>query len=211
MLLQATTGNENFPNGSAKLMLFGVPTRDHPIGKETFIDQLARTPGAKLPVRLQGQTKRDAAPGYRREMGEWKIKTYDIPAGAILKLFGQRTGSWTSMKVNASIYIRLRETAPLQRVSAILTGWENAALAEAPVEGRFDILTQQDLADEGININPWQARFLEPHLVRQMFRVTQLDQELAPKPTFETKEVETTEGETRKVRLRKRKRAIDLD
>ncbi len=211
-LLNVTIGMENFNSGSAKVNVFHIPTVTHPgMRKELPIGQLERAHG--MGVNLVGTSS--TAPAARNmiaETGQWTTKTWSVPEGFLVKVFGSRNSTaFGALKISANLIIRLRPQAALRRVQAILTGDERATITRATIEGRFDIM-QPDDPTLGL-LAPIPAhfmRFYEQGMVRRMFEFNEMSSELAPVATVVAVPVQNTAGETVVVPAVRRPRALQL-
>lgn len=208
MLIATCTGSENFETGSAKSHLFLVP--DRPGDKEVHIGVAAKN--GKGNVRTIGAGGRvGASRTIRQEIaGTWSNTNYDVPEGRVLKLFGTRSGGWGSVRVQANLLLRLRATAPLYRVGAILTGHPSATYNRAVTEGRFDILGLDEALALGVPIPTTFRHSFEDVMTRRMFEIVQVERESAAAPQVVTTVVENSQGEQVAVTVRRRGRALDL-
>jgi hypothetical protein len=209
MLLTATTGFVNLPNGSAKVHLFVVPTLEHPFsGKEVNIGIAAKQ---KLGIRVQGAVvKLPAAPGLRDETGTFTQATYDLPEGTVVKVFGLRSGGFGEMRVMASQFIQMRQQAAFRRMSAVLITHERVAFNRAPIQGRFDLLSPGDARNLGVQVNPmYEGQFYEG-LVSRMFEIAELEPEIAAPARITPETVTNSKGEEVVVARTRKGRALDL-
>ena len=206
-LLQTTTGFETFAQSSAKVYAFHMPTRQFP-GKENNLSVVARGGGGIQAVGVPNQFP--PAAGIRPEMGKWTTQTFDIPEGALVKVFAHRSAGFGQMRVMASMVLRIRAQAALRRVGAILTQNSKAVITRANFEGRFDILRVHEAQALGAIIPPTFANTFEEHAVRRAFEITELQAELLPPEIIEHRVVENTSGEQTAVTTVRRRRAIDL-
>jgi hypothetical protein len=208
MLIQCTTGFENFPNSSAKAHVFVVPTA-RMLGKEMHIAVACK--GVYPGLRKVGvETKQPAAHGLRRELGEWTTASYEVPNGMLLKIFGTRSGGWGGMRVMANQIIRPRADAALRRISVILTGHERASLARASIEGRFDLVPLAEALLSGVAVPPSFRPSFDETMQQRAFEYHEIEPELRSIPTTQTRVVTNAAGEDREVSTSVRRRALDL-
>lgn len=206
-LLQTTTGFETFAQSSAKVYAFHMPSRQFP-GKENNLSVVARSGSAIQSVGAPNQFP--PAAGLRPEMGKWTTQTFDIPEGALVKVFAHRSAGFGQMRVMASVILRIRAQAALRRVGAILTQNSKAVITRANFEGRFDILRPHEAQAMGAVIPPNFANTFEDHAVRRAFEIAELQPEILPPEIIEQRTVESTSGEQTQVTTVRRRRAIDL-
>ena len=172
-LIRVTSGYENFEDRSMKSYLFTVPSRSfqfHPTSERSsgISNQVSERVQARddtgevmlWMVAKSGQHGlRRAGPATRivagsgmveKMVGSWATQTFDIPDGVIIKVFSHKKADRRPSR-NAAVYLRVRRTGPMQRLSAIGTMHQRAALPYIPsAEGRFDILSPDDLTAEGV-------------------------------------------------------------
>lgn len=207
MLVQATTGFENFQNGGAKAHLFVVPTQRFP-GKELHIGIAARSGGV---VRQIGFPQTiPAAPGMRPEMGQWTQGNYEVPEGMVLKAFAHRSGGFGTMRVQASMFLRMREQAAYRRIGTILTGNPKASYTRVWIEGRFDILTLAQAREHGINVPTHFSHSFDTTMTSRAFDIIEVESEVAAAPQQQVAMVVNAQGEEVQVRTVRRNRALEL-
>lgn len=209
MLLQATTGKENFQAGSAQVHVFFLPSNRFP-GKEVHITQLAKGSNPSCPVSTVGPKNYvPACTGARPEMGGWFTTAYEVPEGAIFKVFAIRKNP--QFRRQGNMIIQARSSAAFRRIRVSLSGNVHAPFSHVTIEGRFDILDLADAESQGVNINPMYRRFfLEGQARAQMFALEEMDTETAPREVIQERQVEATDGEAVVVATRERRRALQL-
>ncbi len=207
MLIQVTTGSENFPNSSSKSRVLWVPSRDFPGIKEKFLNNQCHDQ-----VACVGPVAREpAAPGYIEEFGSWHTCTYNVLSGMVFKVYGQRKGAHmvAGRHAQATVYLRARDGAALIRVSTILTGDSRAqGRHRVHVEGRFDRLTSVQAAIEGCVVKF--AHLTHEDHVSTMFEIVELMPETTSVAVAEQATIHNTRGQRVSVPFRRRARAIDL-
>lgn len=208
MLIQCTTGFENFSNGSAKAHVFVVPTA-RMLGKELHISIAAK--GAYAGLRKVGvETRQPAAPNLRRELGEWTTTSYEVPEGMILKVFGNRSSGWGGVRVMANQFLRVRSDAALRRVSVVLSGNPQASLSRAHIEGRFDLVTLSEALLVGVTVPPSFRPAFDESMQRRAFEYQEVSPEMRSVAVAETRVVTNSAGEERQIGTTTRRRALDL-
>jgi hypothetical protein len=89
------------------------------------------------------------------DLGGWYVNNYEIPNGTMLTVFAQASAAEFGGRSRAfKQVIRLREGAPLIKLSLELSRNPRANLREAYVTGRFDVLTLEEAKARGAIINP---------------------------------------------------------
>lgn len=210
MLLQTLTGQETFGETSAKAFIFHVPTTAiRGTGKELHLGVVAKAgiPGFS---RVGPATTFPIAPGYLIELGMWTRATYDVPEGAVLKIYAQKALGFSQRRVMAAMLLRVRSTAALQRVSAILTGNTVASISRANFEGRFDILTVNEAMALGANIALSYLNTFSTQEVARAFEVQELEVAMSAPVRVTAKAVENAAGERVVVPTARRGRIIDV-
>lgn len=212
MLISAVCGSENFPNGSCKYHLFFVPTRQR-MGKEAHISQLAKGLNPDVPVSQTQVRKFAAMTGYPETLGYWIQSMYDVPEGVVLKVFGTKRETVQRQQLparTAAIYIQLRSSAPLQRISGATLRDPKGQLQSATFEGRFDILTLREMAALGIGVNTMTMNQIAPGAVQRLFEITTLDRALQERTVVKQTIIRNAEGETVSVAKATTRRAVKL-
>lgn len=197
-LLEYATGEETSPNKSVRLHAFWVPsTRDTQLYSVQTEQHLYKAPTIDSRIKDVRSSMQIALPGAvtKNEVakGRWFFKTTDIPDGTIIKFVYTRNTSIT--KNDASwMYIIMRETAAYRRLRAATTGTPNYALKHIDIQGRFDLVQNEELRNYGIRVPMQYARFLWPQVRKNCFQEEILYPEIQPKETFT--EVPLEEGGT---------------
>ena len=214
MLIQTMTGFENFQRSSAKTHIFFMPCQEFP-GAEAAIGHAARhSSSPRNRISRHGPRNRvQAAPGLTDDFGYWTSAAYEVPRGMILKLYAARkTEAMTPGRhLNASMLVRVRESAPLIRVWVGLTGDERATFSRVNViEGRMDILTLEEGGRFGVQIRPQFCVQFNEDNIRLMFEVEVVEPAMSAAPTVGTRERTNATGEVTEVTTIRRRRALDL-
>jgi len=208
MLISATTGQENFPEATSKFHVFFVPTRER-MGKEVPLGMMAKGANPDVPVTISGAQYIPAMTNYPETLGKWTNARYDVPEGVVLKIFAHRKGRMVPTDT-AAIYIQLRSGAALRRLSCDTLRHAKGARDAVHYEGRFDVLTLQQMAQLGISLNPQMMGLLDPRKQAAMFRETVLDRETAGRVSVRTRQVKNSEGKTVAVSRPTTARAVRL-
>jgi hypothetical protein len=212
MLMQLTTGEENFPTGSSKCHAFFVPTRTR-MGKEMHIAQMAKGVNPDVPVSATNVRWFNAMPGYPEGLGRWCQSNYDVPEGVVLKVFGTKTQKFQNQRlspVRGAIYIQLRSGAAFQRLAFQTMQDPKGSLREAMIEGRFDILTPQEIGQLGISMDMTTMELLNQTKVDRLFHVSVLDKATQSKTLVKSKQVVNSDGKTVTVAKTSQRRAVNL-
>lgn len=209
MLLNVMTGEETFPNASAKVHVFWTPQHNRR-GKETHIGNASKEPTTGVSI-IQHPRAMSAAPGYLDELGKWTTATYDVPEGTLLKVFMQRSSGFGTMIVRANMFIQMRERAALRQVRARLTGDSRAQFQSAVIAGRFDVLSLDEAAALGAAVPPHFRRHFEQGMVDRACELQIMEEEISPRPQVETRQISDGSGNTRTIQVVRKSRALDLD
>ena len=201
MILAAMTGSETFTDASAKCHVFSVPTAALPYdGKELHMN-LALREGERQISRVRN-TKHQIAPNYRDELGAWNSSVYEVPEGAMLKVFGMLSTGWNKRNIQANMFIQMRATAAHRRLRVRLTQKEVSTFHYADIEGRFDELTLQEALDEGAKVPLAYRKFYSENQTRDIFESRVMEPELSARQLVSRVTVPTLEGEQSRVRRR---------
>lgn len=89
----------------------------------------------------------------------WTTRRHNYPEGALIKFVMKRTNpkvkgaSAFSQVSMTAMYIRVRETAPLMLIEIDLPFDQNSTKPRLYMNGRFDILTEEQIVRLGLHIN----------------------------------------------------------
>lgn len=202
MLIQTMTGQETFPDGSAKCHMFVCPTRETPLlTEEKNIGILAKGNRDYRKVRSQQQQA-----GHINQ-NIWWNNTFEVPEGALLKLFGKRHARGES-DVSKSILLLARADAALIRVSMRSSSPRLSAVPVISTEGRFDVVTPRQAVEMGYPLN---ESFFRSFLnTEQLFTVTVLEEQRRAVPQVRVETVRVEDKEV-KVKTAARRRAVTLE
>ncbi|AHC30468.1 hypothetical protein CC53_gp051 [Rhizobium phage vB_RleS_L338C] len=212
MLISAITGDQNFPNGSAKLHLFFVPTRQR-MGQEVHIGQLARGVNPDVPCSATNIRRFNAMNGAPETLGKWTQANYDVPEGVVLKLFGTRRTSIQGQNIgsaSAVIYVQARSNAALTSIDFSLIPNDRSPITRAELQGRFDILTGAELAQLGVSMNQQTLMSMSERNVSRVFALRTLERQLQAKQTVRTTTVNNSDGEAVVIQKQVARRAVKL-
>lgn len=205
MIIQATSGQENFEVGTCKVHLFFSPSNHFP-GNEAHIGVVARQGTHGIAMAGFPEVLR-AAPGYKDDLGKWTRGTYEVPEGVVLKVFASRSGSRRSM---ANLYIQMREGAALRRLIIPTTQWAQGQFQEVTVEGRFDTLTLAEATALGVKTPPQYAHFFARTNVDQAMDIRELAPERQARVARTVEVVTNSAGEAVQVPQNRRRRQVQL-
>lgn len=207
MRLSLQTGKETHTRGSCQMFVFGL-YKSGLVTKEAHVGLLnERVPGT---VERISHNTIPAFRGRVEEMGRWTTAVYEVNENLVFKVFGQSTGGRHALTVNAAVYFQVRSHAAMQRIRMATTGLPGASLTAVDVVGRFDILTPQQVTEAGFALSPYALRMADEVMVRRAFEFTQLEPEIEPRPVVIFAE-RVIDGEVQQVRVRDRRRALNLD
>lgn len=212
MLMQITTGEENFPTGTSKCHAFFVPTRAR-MGKEMHIGQMAKGVNPDVPMPSTNVRWFNAMPGYPEGLGRWCQANYDVPEGVVLKIFGtkrQKVQNQNLPTISATIYLQMRSGAAFQRLAFQTLGDAKGSLREAMIEGRFDILTPREVGALGISMDMNTMALMADSKVNRLFHQTVLDRATEAKTTVKQTQVKNSDGVVVNVPKVTKKRAVNL-
>lgn len=208
MILNAITGKEEFPIGQCKLNLFFAPSSRFP-GSETFLGMAARE--GKNGISAHGQrTVIPAVQGGVKELGEWTNASYNVPERMVLKIFGQKKTQEVSRPTMASMFVQVRDSAPLNRVLFRTLGWSRAAFQSVMIEGRFDIISADEARALGVYIPAQYAHYAQEDYIRRLFTVEQVAPETHTRVEVAPRVVENSLGQEVEIVTTRRRRGISL-
>jgi len=209
MLFRAIVGSETRGNGSAKLWAFLVGSNGFPMTpNEMFLSGAVKKFPQMSRIRSQYTL---AFPGLRKEMGAWRDELYELPEGAVVKIFGFTKGGWNSVPKSATVYLGIRAEAAMNRISIPLTQEEGASFQHAIVEGRFDILTPTNAETRyGVSILPDFRNLASQNRVSETFTIDEIENEISAPVEMEERQITTETGEVRRVVTRRRRRRFDF-
>lgn len=206
-LIETTTGSETFPSASAKVQCFFVPTREFG-GKELPLSQAAQVSGGVVRLHARGGSQPAGVGMNANVVGLWHSASYELPDGALVKLFCHR--SMQTNKLTGNQFIRMRTGAALREIRARLTGYGKAAISSAVFRGRFDIISPEEAAALGARIPVEFQRFYTAGAVRGVFDYEVLAEETQPRTVVETRTITDSFGEEKQIVVAKPKRKLDL-
>ena len=191
-------GKVTFDSSSVSLVCFAV--------EPTFARDF---PAKKYPQR--GRVQTFPASQYPDVNGTLMLNTLEVPDGAILCLQSSHRSNGISMR-DGAVFLRVREQGPLLVINSNLPVNRASLLTSTHVmfQGRADLLSLDELADEGILPNKgWIEGFMEPDEISQCFDIEQLDSEKSAPPKVEVltgmsgeKVALKTSQPTRRIRVR---------
>lgn len=215
MLLQTTIGHENWQTGSTKAHLFVCPTTQFrlPTGQEVHLWMLAKSggPGSPRITSVGAPVTSPAGAGLKPEIvGKWTSSVYEVPDDVLLKYMVYRSTPQGAR--TASIPLRTRSEAALRRIAIQTIPNPRATASHLYVEGRFDILSVEDMVALGYRPP---AHYL-PTFRREVWgrlpfiSVGEISPEIHAAVRVVTKTVRNSEGETVAIPEARRGRALDL-
>lgn len=210
-LFQVWSGKEQDRGMMAQLMVFAVPSPINNLTSEMFFSKAAKESVTGMQM-IQPSRKHEAAPGKIDDYGMWWVCTVAVPDTEIIKIVGTRkTGDHGTRQDRASMYIQARAKAARQKVIFELTGSPIMARSEVSLEGRFDVLTEEEVdAIDAKLINPYQRAELGASRVRRTFRLETIQPEIERRPEFNTRVVVNNQGRAVSVAVPKRRRRLKI-
>lgn len=212
MLIQATTGAQNFPTGSTKLHVFFVPTRLR-MGQELHIGQMAKGMNPDVPVTSANVQRFPAMNGAPETLGTWTQAQYNIPEGVVLKVFGSKRISTQGQALptrTACIYVQVRSGAPLTSIGFNLIEHDRSPVSRAEMQGRFDILTMAELAQLGVTMRADIMGQISDVAVNRIFNLSILERQTQARHEVKTSTLKNSEGETVAIQRSVVRRAVKL-
>lgn len=144
--LETCTGKENFPVGASSLHMFA------------FVDAYTQQ-GIYACTKAQKISSRSmlAGQGLTADCGRWSRSTYEVDEGLIVKIVMSLTNKeWGREARKAAIFIKCRDNAPYNIIRMNTTQWaDRSALQQVVTEGRFDIMTLEQVARAQIKLPPY--------------------------------------------------------
>lgn len=148
MLLSIITGHETFGHlGNVKILAFwaadinsdAVPLHEAASDRQTRVLKI-------------GTHEYIVASARNTNHGAWFITRYDVPDNTYLKVLISRHNAGRFVPVTKQFIVRPREGAALHRLRVPFTGSPDASMSCGYIEGRFDLLTFEQLVTQGFNI-----------------------------------------------------------
>jgi hypothetical protein len=210
MILTLWTGQETAQDARASINAFWVPTRGRP-GKETFLgkaDQTNPNSGVRLITSAQHQARR--ATNLTYDAGKWHRSTLEIEDNVLIKLVVQRTSSWNTMKVHASILIYARDEAAHRRFVTPLSGHKDMTFSSHELDGRFDILTFDEAIQLGAALQPFARASFDPVRFNRAVSVHEMEPEQSPRIRLRVRETVNASGETATIVEPERRRGLRI-
>lgn len=207
--IETMLGTENFPGGMAsKVWLFFAPSRAYPVAtgeSPIFAAAKARTHGIS---QLRAGGRIAACEGGTDQLGWFSQTSYQVPEGAIFKLFAMRKAG--GQQRIACIFIRSRAEAALCRFKVALTGYHRATMREAWVEGRFDHLSLAEAKALGVKVLPMYEKMFNPIVANAMISSMELSSQVRAAVVEEVRQVVNSDGQAVTVEQTRRKRMLDV-
>ncbi len=214
MLINVTTGKENFNSTSAKCNVFFVPSALFRAEKEVMLWQMAKGEGG-APHRVVQQNRRthQAAPGYPREFGLLTQCDFDVPEGMVLKVWATRKNQElrAGRYVTAAAFMVVRETAPLIELRVLTNNDPRANTAvRVGIIGKLDLLTVDEA--RGLGVVPYYVGQHTEDNQGLLFRtsVIQAGTPAPVVPVVDVVQVTNARGERVDVVEHRPRRALDL-
>lgn len=168
-LIKFTTGNFNLRNESGKFYAYHCVKKNGEFdGTERIISKAASASNGAVTKASTGFFF-SAVDGKRSDIvGFGTEQSYNIEDGEIVKLFVHTRNSYGARHKQGWVFIRARSTAAHRRLSIRLTTFPGVNMSHGIVEGRFDILTLDQVKAEGIAIPPHYLAGCQDAVVRKI-------------------------------------------
>ena len=214
MLFEAVFGHESFESPKCQVKIAAFVKADAAAEEMPLFD-IGRARGARSGGSLISSDTIMATEGDRR-YGYWTISRFDLPEGCYVKLtIAKRMGN-TVFEDRAHVMLRLRADAALRRLVIPFTGHSKATLQSGNVEGRFDLVYNNQFGDLGIEVLPLHFDWHDRDHMEEVLDEIILEQERSgfrpPPKAVEivteagaVKKVLRTQGRVRKITLRRPK------
>ena len=209
--LNSVLGQQSLHGSTAKFHAFVRYTQGNS-PKEIHIAQAPRKIGSPV-VRVHGRrVRQNAKIGAIEEIGTWTTCAYSLEEGAVVKLYAQRIHPIRTRRRHANIYLRMRNHAPLYKLSMNL--WQGERGDEwlydsVWVQGRFDILDEEGRARFGVGVEPGLQHMCTQEALDSILLVERVESEISPLPVVREREMRVG-GHTTRVRIRNNHRVLDL-
>jgi len=193
------TGNETYEGKTAKIHLFEVNTHG-----ESFIKNTDR-------IIIHNSNTFPAYPNVKVDRGKWKQLVAQIREGTILKVFSTHRSDWHGHRKQACLYLKARRQAASIKVTIPLPNGPSANFTVGnAISGRFDIINLEEVKKSGISVPKQFEHLADSLLVEEVFNITELEPEIAPRPIKSEQTVESASGKKVTSTFQKRKRMIRL-
>lgn len=210
--IRCITGSETFKEGSAALIVTLEPQTkfEVPGGKGVFISE-----AAKNRQHITEQSRPSYLPASTtgvREQGSYWDGNFNVPEGAILRVYGRRKTRFGSRPFieEGVVFIRAREDGPLQRLQLRRIDSRQSTNAAVIVEGRFDVVSLREAGAARIPIHAQDLQLAKPDKVRAVFIREQIAPERRAPAKTKVEIVRTHDGEEVQVISTRRGRALKL-
>lgn len=193
--ISTVTGEENISPCATKTMAYVIT--------QGRASSLAKSP---LAERRGGGLVHSAVEGKKADIvGKWTSACYSVNDGTILAFRGLRANA-SGVDRTRIFFMRVRSKAAYRRVSIALSGAGSRRFSV--VEGRFDMLTMEDVLAEVGRLPPLFVQ-LAAESAGGWGRVVEIEPEIAKAPVYKFKTV-TVDGAPRPVKVATRRRKLSV-
>lgn len=181
VVLEAQLGQQSWEGTSGALHLYIPRQPGIPITAEEYVTAYAKRmqshpltnePSPIIAVQVAQIAYHSAYVGVSDELtkslGKWSITRLLVNEGTVLKAYGAST-SWGDIN-KANVYIRPRETAPLNELVVTLPKHAKSRFSQASIKGRFDVLSVDEAVSLGVKFNLAFAALFRPVAVSATFK-----------------------------------------
>lgn len=195
-IFHMVTGKEQTRGASANLGVYICPVGPTSLTKQSHFAYALKKECSGI-AEIGRSQKTMAAPGKIDDYGHWWEGNYKVSEGIILRVVGQRTtGGHGDATNRACIFVEARSTAALTKIWFRCTRKPEMGRDDAWVQGRFDILTEEEIDQRYPNLIPYFARrdLMERH-VRSTFSIEKIAPATRAKARRETKRTKNIFGD----------------
>lgn len=213
-IIKTITGSVNLRKQSAKAHIFHTPRKGGKGGREVFLDKAATnavTGEEGGVVQRSGRANfGESIPGTNPEIGGRIItQSFNVAEGEILKVFVNVRRAYGKLPRSASIFLRVRAKAAYRRMRFNLLEHADTVFTHAEIEGCLDILTTDEAIAAGVHIPTAYRSFSDPSNIATVLEEDVIIREEEEKAVrLEEKTLTDSEGNTRTIRTRKRRRIL---
>lgn len=192
---------------SVKCMVFHSP-RDN--GREIYIQEAAKN--ANRPVhQIANPTYFPTIPGTKHELsGRFVEQSFDVAEGEVVKVFLNLNPGYGQMKLNGSIFLRVRKGAAHHRLHIKSIEHVDLTRQHFEIEGPFDIIEVEEALALGVKILPAFRQLAAP-IIRQKLIKEDIIIHEEDSPAVRYTEREIGEGDNKKkITVKKRRRSVEI-
>ena len=207
LMLNTLFGAETTNHGTWKFYGFvmHIPNRD-PVREQSLYGMSADDQNPIVIIRKHAMSPKS---NRRKELDHWTSASYGAPEGTILKIYGfcsAETRGSRALIVNQ--LIRLREQAPVNKLSLPLSVGFRQRNNEAHILGRYDLIDISEAESYGLRLDARRKHMLRtPH--QDTLNLEVIEQGVAPQGILTTKSVQLEDGTEQTISIRRKRRQIE--